>query len=102
MRLINLIVSVTEEQPLVILIQVKFIVEEAVVKNTQTKRTSSMLIDTYIVRLYQHEVEVNEGDANEVIGVVEIAGQEVKQYFTRIDELPVIINQLRKSKLQTS
>ncbi|HEB54874.1 MAG TPA: hypothetical protein ENI98_00950 [Gammaproteobacteria bacterium] len=61
-----------------------------------------MLIDTYIVRLYQHEVEVNEGDANEVIGVVEIAGQEVKQYFTRIDELPVIINQLRKSKLQTS
>ena len=36
------------------------------------------------------------------LGVVEIAGQEVKQYFTRLDELPVIINQLRKSKLQTS
>jgi len=53
-----------------------------------------MLIDTYIIRLYRHEVDGVE--ENEVIGVVEIAGQEMKQYFTRLEELPIILNQLSK------
>lgn len=51
-----------------------------------------MLIDTYIVRLYRREVD--ESEPNEVIGVVEIAGQEMKQYFTRLDELPAILSKL--------
>ncbi len=59
-----------------------------------------MLIDTYIVRLYHHEVD--EAESNEVIGVVEIAGEETKQYFTRLDELPVILNQLSKDEMQPS
>ncbi len=59
-----------------------------------------MLIDTYIVRLYRHEVD--ETESNEVIGVVEIAGKEMKQYFTRLDELPVILNQLSKDDMQSS
>lgn len=58
-----------------------------------------MLIDTYIVRLYRYEVD--EAESNEVIGVVEIAGQETKRYFTRVDELPVIFTQLSRSKSQT-
>ncbi len=59
-----------------------------------------MLIDTYIVRLYRHEVD--EEQSNKIIGVVEIAGQEMKQYFTRLDELPVILNQLSTSETQIS
>lgn len=59
-----------------------------------------MLIDTYIVRLYRYEVD--ESESNEVIGVVEIAGKEMKQYFTRLDELPVILNQLNKDEMQPS
>lgn len=59
-----------------------------------------MLIDTYIIRLYRHEVD--EVDANEVIGVVEIADQEMKQYFTRLEELPVILNKLNQSEVQSS
>ena len=51
-----------------------------------------MLIDTYIVRLYRREVD--ESASNEVIGVVEIAGQERKRYFTQLDELPVILSKL--------
>ncbi|VAW93950.1 hypothetical protein MNBD_GAMMA23-1081 [hydrothermal vent metagenome] len=51
-----------------------------------------MLIDTYIVRLYRREVD--ETASNEVLGVVEIAGQEMKRYFTRLDELPVILSKL--------
>ncbi len=58
-----------------------------------------MLIDTYIVRLYRQTGD--KAEPNEVIGVVEIAGQEMKQYFTQLDELPVILNQLSKSELQT-
>ncbi len=57
-----------------------------------------MLIDTYIVRLYRQEG--SEVESNEIIGVVEIAGQEMKRYFTRLDELPVILNQLSTSELQ--
>lgn len=55
-----------------------------------------MLIDTYIVRVYRHEAD--ELESNEVIGVVEIAGQEMKQYFTRLDELPVILSHLSLSR----
>ncbi len=51
-----------------------------------------MLINTYIVRLYRREVD--ESKPNEVIGVVEIAGQEMKRYFTQLDELPVILSKL--------
>ncbi len=57
-----------------------------------------MLIDTYIVRLYRQEGD--EMEANEIIGVVEIVGQEMKRYFTQLDELPVILNQLSTSELQ--
>jgi len=59
-----------------------------------------MLIDTYIIRLYRHEVD--KVKANEVIGVVEVADQEKKMYFTRLEELPVIINQLSHPKEQPS
>jgi len=59
-----------------------------------------MLIDTYIIRLYRHEVDKVE--SNEVIGVVEVADQEKKLYFTRLDELPVILNQLSHPKVQSS
>ncbi len=59
-----------------------------------------MLIDTYIIRLYCHEVD--EAELNKVIGVVEIAGQEVKRYFTRLDEIPFILNQLSQSEIRTS
>jgi NurA-like 5'-3' nuclease len=59
-----------------------------------------MLIDTYIIRLYRHEVD--KVKANEVIGVVEVADQEKKLYFTRLEELPVILNQLSHSKVQPS
>lgn len=59
-----------------------------------------MLIDTYIIRLYRHEVDGVE--ENEVIGVVEIAGQEMKRYFTRMEELPIILYQLSQSEIQSS
>ena len=59
-----------------------------------------MLIETYIIRLYRHEVD--EAEENEVIGVVEIAGQERKQYFTQLDELPVILNKLNQPEVQSS
>lgn len=59
-----------------------------------------MLIDTYVVRLYRHEVD--ETEFNEVIGVVEIAGQDVKRYFTRLDEIPLILNQLSQSEIRPS
>ncbi len=51
-----------------------------------------MLIDTYIVRLYRREVD--ESEPNEVIGVIEIVGQESKRYFTRLDDLPAILSKL--------
>ncbi|VAX09471.1 hypothetical protein MNBD_GAMMA25-2490, partial [hydrothermal vent metagenome] len=56
-----------------------------------------MLIDIYIVRLYRHETD--EAESNEVMGVVEIAGKEMKQHFTRLDQLPAIINQLSTSEI---
>ena len=59
-----------------------------------------MLIDTYIIRLYRHEVD--EAEENKVIGVVEIAGQEMKRYFTRMEELPIILYQLSQSEIQAS
>ncbi len=59
-----------------------------------------MLIDTYIIRLYRHEVD--KVKANEVIGVVEVADQEKKIYFTRLEELPMILNQLSHSKVKPS
>jgi hypothetical protein len=51
-----------------------------------------MLIDTYVIRLYCHENKAT--DSDEYICVVEAASQDMKQYVTRLEELPDFLNQI--------
>lgn len=53
-------------------------------------------METYIVRLYREGKDKEK--TVDVLGVVEVAGQDIKRYFSSIDELPTIFHQLSETK----